>query len=181
MLDGAMSGPRPPEVSLSARQRAILDRLARRATSPQRLVRRVHILLAAADGGNNDQIARQYGLDRETVQTWRTRWLAAGARLAAAEADGDDAAALTKQIHVVLADAPRAGAPATFSAEQICQLLALACEPPVESARPVTHWTPAELAAEAVQRGLVPRISARTVGRFLHRRPISSRTVPPTG
>src|SRR5436190_4512775 len=181
MRDGAMSGPRPPEVSLSARQRAILDRLARRATSPQRLVRRVPILLAAADGGNNAQIARQYGLDRETVQTWRTRWLAAGARLAAAEADGDAAAALTKQIHVVLADAPRAGAPATFSAEQICQLLALACEPPADSARPVTHWTPTELAAEAVQRGLVPRISARTVGRFLHRRPISSRTVPPAG
>ena len=43
MLDGAMSGPRPPEVSLSVRQRAILDRLARRATSPQRLVRRVPV------------------------------------------------------------------------------------------------------------------------------------------
>src|SRR2546421_12688420 len=97
MLDGAMSGPRPPEVSLSARQRAILDRLARRARSPQRLVRRVHILLAAADGGDNDQIARQYGLDRETVQTWRTRWLAAGGRVAAAGAGGGDAAAPTQQ------------------------------------------------------------------------------------
>jgi len=143
--------------------------------------RRRDPVLAAADGGNNDQIARQYGLDRETVQTWRTRWLAAGARLAAAEADGDAAAALTKQIHVVLADAPRAGAPPTFSAEQICQILALACEPPAESGRPVTHWTPAELAAEAVHRGIVSRISARTVGRFLHRRPSSSRTARATG
>src|SRR2546430_16346988 len=88
MLDGAMSGPRPPELSLSARQRAILDRLARRATSPQRLVRRGHILLAAADGGNNDQIARQYGLDRETVQTWRTRRLGAGGRVGPAGTGG---------------------------------------------------------------------------------------------
>ena len=83
-----MSGPRPPEVSLSAGQRAILERLGRRATSPQRLVRRVTIILAAAAGRNNDQITRQYGLSRETVQSWRDRWLAAAPRLAVAEAGG---------------------------------------------------------------------------------------------
>ena len=176
-----MSGPRPPEVRLSAGQEAILERLARRATSPQRLVRRVTIILAAAAGWNNDQIARQYGLAREMVQTWRRRWLAAAPRLAAAEAGGSTAAELTQQIVAVLADEPRAGVPPTFSAEQICQILALACEPPAASGRPVTHWTPVELADEAVQRGLVPRISARTVGRFLHRRPSSSRTARATG
>src|SRR6266478_1666084 len=97
------------------------------------------------------------------------------------EGGGGTAAELTQQIVAVLADAPRAGAPPTFSAEQICQILALACEPPAESGRPVTHWTPAELAAEAVHRGIVSRISARTVGRFLHRRPSSSRTARATG
>ena len=176
-----MSGPRPPEVSLSAGQRAILERLGRRATSPQRLVRRVTIILAAAAGRNNDQITRQYGLTREMVQSWRHRWLVAAPQLAVAEAEGGTAAELTQQIVAVLADAPRAGAPPTFSAEQICQILALACEPPAESGRPVTHWTPAELAAEAVHRGIVSRISARTVGRFLHRRPSSSRTARATG
>ena len=72
-----MSGPRPPKVSLTAGQRAILERLVRRATSPQRLVRRASIILAAAAGRNNDQIARQGGLAREMVQSWRNRWLAA--------------------------------------------------------------------------------------------------------
>jgi transposase len=176
-----MAGPRPPEVSLSAGQRTILERLGRRATSPQRLVRRVTIILAAAAGRNNDQIARRCGLAREMVQTWRHRWLVAAPQLAVAEAGGGTAAELTQQIVAVLADAPRAGAPPTFSAEQICQILALACEPPAESGRPVTHWTPAELAAEAVHRGIVSRISARTVGRFLHRRPSSSRTARATG
>jgi transposase len=176
-----MSGPRPLAVSLSERQRAILERVARRATSPQRQVQRVRIVLAAADGLNTDRIARRFGLARETVQSWRGRWVAAGSRLAAAEADGCDDAALTKQIVAVLDDEPRAGAPPTFSAEQICQIIALACEPPAESARPVTHWTPAELAGEAVNRGIVPRISARTVGRFLHRRPSSSRTARAIG
>jgi putative transposase len=180
-MDGYMSGPRPPEVTLSPRHRALLERLARRATSPQRLVRRVAIILAASDGGNNERVAQRLGLARETVQVWRARWLAAGPRLAAAEADGSDEATLTKLIRAELTDAPRAGAPPTFSAEQICQLLALACEPPAQSERPVTHWTPAELADEAVRRGIVPRISARTVGRFLHRRPSSSRTARATG
>jgi putative transposase len=176
-----MAGPRPTEVSLSAGQRTILERLGRRATSPQRLVRRVTIILAAAAGRNNDQIARRCGLAREMVQTWRHRWLVAAPQLAVAEAGGGTAAELTQQIVAVLADAPRAGAPPTFSAEQICQILALACEPPAASGRPVTHWTPAELAAEAVHRGIVSRISARTVGRFLHRRPSSSRTARATG
>ena len=176
-----MSGPRPPKVSLTAGQRAILERLVRRATSPQRLVRRASIILAAAAGRNNDQIARQGGLAREMVQSWRNRWLAAAPRLAVAEVEGGTTAELTQQIVAVLADEPRAGAPPTFSAEQICQILALACESPAASGRPVTHWTPTELADEAVSRGIVPHISARTVGRFLHRRPNSSRTGRATG
>lgn len=176
-----MSGPRLPAVPLSDRQRAILGRLARRATSPQRQVRRVRIVLAAADGQRTDQIARHCGLARETVQSWRGRWMAAAPRLAAVEADGCDDAELTSQIIAVLDDDARAGAPPTFSAEQICQIIALACEPPAASERPVTHWTPVELAAEVVNRGIVPRISARTVGRFLHRRPSSSHTVRAIG
>src|SRR3954462_10080 len=126
MMDGTMSGPRPPAVTLPARQRAILERLARRATSEQRLVRRVRIVLAAADGRNNDQIARQFGLDRETGERWRTRlppgpaqrgrtgWLAAAAPWAAVEAAGSAAAELPQQIRAVLDDNQRAGAPPTF-------------------------------------------------------------------
>jgi homeodomain-containing protein len=162
-----MSGPRPAAVMLPARQRRILEAVARRATSSQRLVRRVQIILAAADGWNNEQISRQLGPRRNTVRTWRDRWLAAGPRLAVAEAEGVDDSGLTRCLLLEVEDAPRAGAPATFSAEQICQIIALACEPPAGSGRPVTHWTPAELADEAIHRGLVPRISARTVGRFL--------------
>jgi hypothetical protein len=139
----------------------------RRATSSQQLVRRAQIILAAADGLNNEQIARHLKLKRDTAQTWRKRWLAAGPRLAVAEAEGADDAALTRCILLEFADAPRAGAPPTFSAEQICQIIALACEPPATSGRPVTHWTPTDLAAEAVNRGMVTRISARTVARFL--------------
>jgi putative transposase len=161
-----MRGPKPILIHLTDPQRAELERIVRRATSPQALVRRARSILAAAAGHNNGQIARQLDLHPETVRCWRGRWLAASARLQAAEAD-DDAATLPALIHAVLADAPRGGAPPKFSPEQICQLIALACEPPAASDRPVTHWTPPELADEAVKRAIVPTISPRSVGRFL--------------
>lgn len=139
----------------------------RRATSSQRLVRRAQIILAAAAGLNNEQIGRQFGLKGDTARTWRDRWLAAGPRLLVAEAEGVDDSGLTHCILLELDDEPRSGAPATFSAEQICQIIAVACEPPTSSGRPVTHWTPAELADEAVKRGIVTSIAERTIGRFL--------------
>jgi hypothetical protein len=40
-------------------------------------------------------------------------------------------------------------------------------EDPADSQRPVSHWTPTELADEARKRGIVERISPRTAGRFL--------------
>ena len=75
--------------------------------------------------------------------------------------------ALREAIADVLADRPRAGCGGTFTAEQITQILAVACEPPERSGRPVSHWTPRELADEVIQRGIVPSISVRHVGRFL--------------
>src|SRR5215207_9449093 len=162
-----MRGPRPPAVILSAHLRGVLEHLARRQTSSQRLVRRLQIVLAAATGRNNEEIAGQHGLDRSTVRTWRARWLAAAPHLEAAIIAGDDDRLLARLVTDALDDAPRAGAPPTFSAEQVVQIVALACEPPPGSDRPVSHWTPRELADEAVHRGIVPAISPRSVERFL--------------
>jgi hypothetical protein len=66
-----------------------------------------------------------------------------------------------------LLDAPRPGGPATFTLEQTLQLFALACENPADSRRPISHWTPRELADEMVKRGWVESISPRHVGRLL--------------
>jgi putative transposase len=64
-------------------------------------------------------------------------------------------------------DALRCGAPARIAAEQICAIVVLACEPPSASDRPVSHWSQQELGDEAMKRGIVDRISQRSVGRFL--------------
>ena len=93
-----------------------------------------------------------------------TRWVAAEAPLAAVEAVPHE---LRTTIASVLADAARSGAPDTFSAEQIVQIINLACTPPAAAGRPVDAWTPRELADEAAKRGIVTSISPRSVERFL--------------
>lgn len=75
---------------------------------------------------------------------------------------------MCQKITETLSDAPRSGAPATFTPEQIVQVVAVACSDPEESDRPITHWSPRELADEALKRGIVSTISVRTVGRFLN-------------
>ena len=124
------------------------------------------MLLEASINNNNEQVAYELDSNRNTVRYWRQRWLEAAPALEAAEATGDDKV-LAELIEKVLADELRAGAPATFTVEQIVGIVALACEAPSDSGRPVSHWTPSELADEAIKRGIVDSISPRSVGRFL--------------
>jgi putative transposase len=161
-----VSGPRPASITLSARQRAALAHLSRCQTASVRLVRRAAVLLALADDPCLERVASSQGLTRVSVRLWRDRWLAVAPRLAAAEAEASDQDLLAL-IEVALDDAPRPGGPATFSPEQIVQIVAVACEPPAKSGRPISHWTHAELADEVKNRGIARSISPRSVGRFL--------------
>ena len=98
---------------------------------------------------------------------WRQRWQEEGEQLASAEAKAVSDKQLKKMIENILSDAPRRGTPKFFKVEQVVQIVALACEDPKKSQRPISHWTPTELAQEAEKRGIVEKISPRSVGRFL--------------
>ena len=156
-----------PRVQLTARQRACLEQIARRQTSPQRLVRRAKILLALETGVNQCHVMRQMHLNRGTGQVWCRRWCALAPTLEQREADEGSDKALPTMIAQALADHPRSGTPATFTAEQIVQMIAVACEDPADSGRPVSHWTPRAVAEEVRQRGMMETMSTRSVGRFL--------------
>ena len=80
-----------------------------------------------------------------------------------------------------LTDAPRSGAPATHTPEQICAVIAMTCEKPSDSERPISHSSQRDIADEAIRPGLVPSISQRSVGRFLEKSPISTRIASVTG
>ena len=159
-----MAGPLPLPITLSPPQQAMLEALLRQHSTPQSRALRVRIVLAAACGRRNLPITRHLACSLKTVIKWRARWAAAESQLAAVENDPAD---LKRMVGRVLADAPRPGAPDTFTAEQIVQIINLACTPPADAGRPVNAWTPRELADEAVKRQIVVSISPTSVGRFL--------------
>lgn len=167
-----MHGPPALPVRLSDDERTGLRRLAQAHTTPQQMALRARIVLAAADGAANEQIARTLGVSVPTVRTWRGRWV------------GLQAATLADlPLAERLRDIPRPGRPARITAEQVCQIQAVACERPQEGAaggRPISQWTARELADEVVQRGILPALSPRHAGRLL-KRGRSTRTLSAIG
>ena len=162
-----MRGPKPPEVKLTSMLEKILKKIARCYTNPYWLVLRAKCVLYAAAGGGDTEIAQRLDTTADTVGKWRGRWLEAEPRVLAAESAGLDEKALTAIVEAALSDAPRPGAPGTFTPEQLVKVVAIACEDPRESGRETTSWTHRELADEAVKREIVATISPRHVGRIL--------------
>lgn len=149
-------GPRPSSLTLSAAEQQALESLINRHSTPQQVALRARLILAAGAGLNNGQIARRYGVTPTTARLWRQRWR-----------DRQHVPLEEEPVAARLQDEPRPGAPARITPEQWCQLVALVCEVPEGSDRPISQWTAREIADEAVKRGLVAQISPRHVGRFL--------------
>lgn len=153
------------KIRLSEKQLVVLQDLRRSRTAAKGIVQRATIILLGFEGRLNEEIAPQVGLNRQQVGVWRQRWRDAWESLCVWECS--EPHRLREAILDVLSDAPRPGAPATFTAEQVSQIVALACESPELSGRPINHWTLRELRDEAVARNLVETISVAQVGRFL--------------
>jgi putative transposase len=154
------------KVIITERQQEVLQSMVWSRSCPQGLAHRAEIILLAFEGLKNEAIAERLGCERHGVGIWRRRWKTAFNQLVRVECL-EKPSALRDAIADVLSDLPRAGCGGKFTAEQIAQILAVACEPPEKSNRPVSHWTPRELAEEVVKRQIVPSISVRHVGRFL--------------
>ena len=165
-----MSGPPAKTVTLTAQQRDILESFDRASSTSQRLAERSRVVLLANEGTSNEGIGRALGVDRQMVRRWRSRWADAEERLLEAENEEATDKDLRNLVVDVLSDAERCGVPCKFTPEEVTAIIALACEPPSDSGLPVSHWTPPELAREAIKRGIVESISPRQVDRFLARR-----------
>lgn len=157
-----MRGPKPEVLKLSELEQKELETLVRRHSTPQQLALRGRMILLAAEGKNNSQIARELDVCVDTVRSWRMRWIGLQA-VPLSELDGRER----------LEDIPRPGKPSQITAEQTCQIVALACEQPKE--RPISHWSGRELADEVMRRGIVQQISPRHASRLL-KKGISSPT-----
>ena len=160
-----MARLKPKPIVLTERLREVLKQLLRRQKSTQQQVRRIKVALLSDEQLSNRGIARQLHLTPQTVRRWRGRWIGVSQALCTAEENGDYKH-LWQLVLEALEDHPRSGNPGVFTPEQICQIVAIGCENPLDSNRPISHWTARELADEAIKRGVVSGISPRTVGRF---------------
>lgn len=153
------------KVKVTEKQLVVLEELSRSRTAAKGIVQRALLLVLAFQGLLNEEIAVAVGLNRRQVGVWRQRWRDAWDSLCVWECT--EPHRLREGILQVLADAPRPGAPATFTAAQVAQILAVACESPKLSGRPINRWTHRELRDEVVKRQIVASISVAQVGRYL--------------
>lgn len=112
-------------IELSSAHERELTALVRAHSTPQKFAERARIILLAASGLGVEETADELGIWRKTASTWRRRWM--------------DAAA-TADVAARLSDAPRSGAPARFTPEVICKIVALSCEDPEALGVPISHW-----------------------------------------
>jgi len=121
----ARTGRPTPAVTLTDEERETLERWARRPSSAQALAMRCRIVLAAADGEQNKDIAARVGCNPNTVGKWRRRFAEAGI-------DG-------------LHDEPRPGAPRKITDQDVERVIVKTLE---ETPRDATHWSTRSMAAE---------------------------------
>jgi transposase len=153
------------KIVITERQKKLLEEFSKSRTLGKCITQRATIILLGFEGMLNEEIALEVGLNRMQVGLWRRRWRDAWKSLCVWECT--ESHRLREAVLDILSDAPRPGTPATFTAEQVSQIVALACEPPKLSGRPIDHWTLRELRDEAIKRTIVTDISVSQVGRFL--------------
>ncbi len=115
---------RRAEFKLTAADREVLERWARRPTSAQALALRCRIVLAAADGEHTIDIAARLGCSRGTVSKWRGRFAERGL-------DG-------------LHDEPRPGKPRAISDDDVERVIVKTLE---DQPADATHWSTRSMAA----------------------------------
>jgi transposase len=141
---------RATQVILGEKEQEELVQITRRHRSEQQQVLRARIILAAALGHSNVQIARELAINVDTARLWRDRWVEL-------QSIDLDTLSVAERLH----DVPRPGAPARITSEQRCQMVAMACEAPMKAGRPISQWTGREIADELKARGIVEQISPR--------------------
>lgn len=143
-----MPGLRAQRLHVAPPVREVLEELARSTRAEARLVERARIVLLAAKGLANAEVARRVGCHVDTARKWRRRF-------------AEDPRVAT------LDDQPRSGRPAQISAATRCELIKLACDKPANhGVKHQSTWTYRALAGALAKEKRV-QLSVSEVGRIL--------------
>ncbi len=152
---------------LTQTQREIFEYRIRCSTSPQRLVIRCRIILSLDEGKPEYQVSREEKKDVHTIRKWSKRRSQVNNEPVLPENSKINMKEYRKRILIAPGDKTRPGRPIIFTAEQVTEIIASACEVKDGSDEPAGHRTWKDIAVESEQRGIVNKISAGSVGRFL--------------
>ncbi len=165
-------------ISMTLMQRKLLEEIALKHSTPQQKAKRANILILANQGYSNAHIKREIGTSLNTVKEWRKRWLSTSEELTKYENYFNQGQFslldYRKRVIELLTNQTRSGAPKTITLSQEQQIIALACEEPVDHQIEMTDWTHEMLAHVAVAKGIVASISSRQVGRILKKKSTST-------
>jgi len=154
------------KVTITERQMEILESLTNSPTTSVCISQRANIILLAYQKKLNIEITEIVHLNPQQVGHWRKRWKAAWDNLINIECT-QTITKLRRAIETLLSDKHRSGRKSRFTTEQQASIIAIACEDPEESERPISIWTQREIADEAIKRNIVDTISPNRVRAFL--------------
>jgi transposase len=157
------------QVTLTNKQQEVLTHIITSRTQRQDHVVRAKIILLSYNKKQDKQISYALDLAKSTVRKWRKQWLQNEERLLLVD-EREKGLNYVRIILEILSDGPRSGAPNTFTAEQVCQIMSLACERPEDGDLPISHWSLNSLVNEIISRGIVETISRSRVASFLKSR-----------
>lgn len=157
-----------PAINLRTKQKDILTGIVNSRTARCDHQKRAQLILYFDQGLSNIKAAKAVSLQPKQASQWRHRWLSNEETLLAVETNEHTKSnTLKSKIEETLSDLPRSGKPPTFTALQVSQILAVACETPQDSGLPLSHWSLPALQLEVIKRKIVKSISKSTLHVFL--------------
>ena len=140
-------------------QRSSLEKIVGRHKTSQQQSKRGQIILLGTQGEPHSVVGQHLNVSINTVKTWRDRWSGAYGELCKIESEKD----LSQAMSSLLTDQFRSGAPPKFTEAQKKQIVALACDKPINHQIEMADWAYGMLALTAQAKGIAPSISTSHV------------------
>lgn len=160
----------PKALKMTNLQYDIIYEIATRPTTTLKMSKRAHVLLSGYEGKPYSVISQELGINLNTVKSWQKRWISELGNLSELKTGAN----LRKAMLLFFKDLPRTGKPKKFTVAQEKQIIALACDQPINHNIEMANWSHEMLALTAKTKGIVKSISSAQVGRILKNRAITT-------
>ncbi|NJM73387.1 MAG: helix-turn-helix domain-containing protein [Scytonema sp. RU_4_4] len=154
-----MATPTATPITLTDIEKEVLKHVAQ-TKGNAKVGLRARIILYAAEGKTNTAISQEVGMSITQVGTWRKKW----AESVETTQQSTSWEELVEKTEAILSS--KAGRPKLCEQQQVAQIVEISCRYPQQRSK---HAQNELIASEAINRGIVRKISPRSVGRLLRK------------